>query len=291
MTAIEALRRLMRTVLQRRWKEQTGTPLPPISLTRQFALVNWTAEMDETERRLLSDVLAAWNTLGPEYKRHLPANADWLAAAEAKGMNLDAWLQPEPKLVQIEGQAVRIGLARNPVEVFLMGSYFGTCLSLGDINEMSVLANAYDANKQVVMMHGANGQVLGRKLLTVSDKFTLLGYHCYLSRSADEPECRSPYATAMSDFCARYARRCRLPLANDGQPAEIANHFWYDDCPDDWDASATNAWREQGRPMQRNGIIRQRQEGETPDHGAGAVHVSTGRSGELVGIGLFCAKG
>jgi hypothetical protein len=84
----------------------------------------------------------------------------------------------------------------------MMGSWFHTCLSQGGCNQMAVLANAYDANKQVVFMRDAKtGAALARQLLAFNQHFQLLGYHCYSVAPGDDEATRDKYIAAM----ARYA--------------------------------------------------------------------------------------
>jgi hypothetical protein len=129
-----------------------------------------------------------------------------------------------------------------------MGEYFQTCLSLGDSNEMSVLTNACDANKQVVFVFGDDNagrrQVIARQLIAVSSDFKLVGYCCYVRSYYGESAIREQVATAMASYCGRLAARCSLELADQGTPETIADNFWYDDGACKWPEAARTAWAE-----------------------------------------------
>ena len=127
------------------------------------------------------------------------------------------------------------------MQTFLMGQHFGSCLSLHDINRMSALANAYDANKQVLYVYEQDGSLLGRQLVTISSKGTMLGYHCYLKVSASDEKQREMLAAVVHTFCGRWANRCGVQLGDEGEPEAMAGHFWYDDGEIDWPGSARTA--------------------------------------------------
>lgn len=193
-------------------------------------------------REQLRRVLQADGEYGATYKLHLPANRQWLEKAARRGVLLAAWLRPRSSTAVVEGRKVIISVADDPCEIFLMGSYFNTCLSVGNYNQMSVLANAHDANKQVLFMHDAQGNVLARQLVAISCDFALLGYHCYAGIDHRQTSVRELYIAAMASFCGRWAHGCGLSLADEGEPDEIADHFWYDDGAHPWHDDAKQAW-------------------------------------------------
>jgi len=45
---------------------------------------------------------------------------------------------------------LELALSGDPLEVFAMGTHFGTCLSPGSMSFFSVVANAADINKRVL---------------------------------------------------------------------------------------------------------------------------------------------
>lgn len=241
--AIEALRSLVRQSAAEIWLDRAGCPFPGEPLSRLVRFAGWAQRMDEPKQRLLRSILDAWRRHGVGYKSHLAANSRWLARARKRGMDLAGWLQAEPAVADIDGQRFRIAPARDPIEVFRMGCYFGTCLALGAFNEMSVLANSHDANKQVVFLYDEDGKVRGRQLVAISTQFELLGYHCYTSVDHRNAGSRDMYIAAMAAYCGGWARRCGIALGAQGEPEQIGEHFWYDDGVWQWHQAARDAWQ------------------------------------------------
>jgi hypothetical protein len=142
---------------------------------------------------------------------------------------------------------MEIGVASDLHRVFLMGAYFNTCLSPGDMNEMAALTNAYDANKQVVFMladDAVGKNVVARLLLAVTSDYRLVGYNCYMSSQYADKLAYRDVLDAMVTYCARLAARCGMELSDQGSPVKIGDHFWYDDGECEWPPSAHAAWRQ-----------------------------------------------
>lgn len=171
--------------------------------------------------------------------------------ALVRGYDLGPWFAAEPQVEMLGGHRMRIVVANDLHDIFLMGTYFHTCLSLGDINDRSVLANAYDANKQVVFMFANDDagrrQVVARQLIAVSSDFQLLGYNCYVNSRYAERVKHQDILNAMGSYCGRLAAQCGLDLVNQGSPQEIGDHFWYDDGACEWPAAAQMAWAANSR--------------------------------------------
>jgi hypothetical protein len=208
--------------------------------------------MCESEQACFQELVAAQNRYGRDYRRRLAKNQDWISQARTRGVNLDRWFAAEPHEVVIGDQTMEIEATGELQHVFRMGAYFKTCLSFGGCNEMSVLANAYDANKQVVFVFGAGRdgrrQVIARQLLAVSSEFQLLRYCCYVHAGDAEAGKRRQIMDAMAVFFGRLAAECGLELANQGTPRTIGDHFWYDDGECEWAEAARTAWAEIARP-------------------------------------------
>jgi hypothetical protein len=220
----------------------TNRSLPHLSLTSRLSFAKWAVDMDDDERQSLCQILSAYDAHGAAYKRHLPANKKWIDKAISHGVQMDSWYDCEPYRGTVDGREVTIAIVQDPYEVFLMGSYFNTCLSLGNCNEMSVLANAHDANKQVIFMRDRDGKVLARQLVVISRTFGFTGYHCYVGVDHRETTTRNLYISAMASYCGHWARRCGLVPADSGEPETISELFWYDDGVHEWHAAASLAW-------------------------------------------------
>jgi hypothetical protein len=206
----------------------------------------WIDKMSAAERVRLRDVIAAHTHYGSDYKRILEKNQAWIAKAQAQGLDLEPWFAGEPAFETIGGCSFEIRLADELQDIFLMGEYFQTCLSLDGANQMSVLTNASDANKQVVFMftrdEAGKRHVVGRQLIAISSDFKLLGYCCYVQWRHAEKEKRQEGVDALSRYCGTLAARCGMELGDQGTPEEIGDHFWYDDGECEWPAAARTAW-------------------------------------------------
>ena len=141
----------------------------------------------------------------------------------------------------IRGEPVLVQLTTEPDRIFQMGTYFGTCLQFGACNQMSVIANAHDANKQVIFVYNAAGNVIARQLVAISKDLGLLGFHCYLVSAAQDEAYRDACLAEVAAFCGRLARQMGAELADEGSPEEIGTHFWYDDGTYPWHPAARRA--------------------------------------------------
>ncbi len=145
-------------------------------------MARWVAQMSAREYKLLRQIVASWQQQAAEnYKIHLPFNRKWIRQVRQRKIDVDRWLCPEPYTHSIAGQTVTLRVVDNPIEIFFMGTYFNTCLSPGGCNEMSVLANAAHANKQVVYAYAEDETVIGRQLIAINKEFKLVGYHNYVN--------------------------------------------------------------------------------------------------------------
>jgi hypothetical protein len=216
--------------------------MPLFAQEQLWDFAGWLEKMSDVERQRLRTVIAARHCHGRGYKRHLAENQPWIAKALLRGLDLEPWLFPQPYVETIGGRAMEITLASDLHDIFLMGTYFSTCLSPGDVNDLSVLTNAYDANKQVVFMFtrddSGQRQVVARQLIAISSDFRLLGYRCYMSWRHAEKSKRDEGLAAMAAYCRRLGNDCGLELADQGTPEEIGDHFWYDDGECKWPAAA-----------------------------------------------------
>lgn len=244
--ACDALRFLVTDEIRNQWQNVADQRLPKCSFTRSMEFATWAVKMLPAEAELLREILAAARKYKSGYRWKLSKNRDWINNAKNNGLNWDAWTKSPQLATTVDDRKVVIEVVNDPIEVFQMGSYFNTCLSLGGCNQMSVLANAHDANKQVLFMRDARGHVVARQLVAISTKFELLGYHCYSAVNHREPEIFKKYISAMAAYCGSWARRCGLKLASDGIPESIGSHFWYDDEAHNWHDAAHSVWKQAG---------------------------------------------
>jgi hypothetical protein len=139
-------------------------------------------------------------------------------------------------------------LERQPLEVLQLGTYVGSCLSLGGLCDYSAAAVVLDVNKQVVYARTRRGGVVARQLVAVSEDDRLVIFSVY-PRSAPGPVKR-----LFAEYDRRFADALGLRLftARRGATytvAEILSERWWDDGA--W-KSAT-AERGQGIPAMPDG--------------------------------------
>ena len=185
---------------------------------------------------MLRQTLTAYAYHGPDAKKHLPFNETWIEKQQRIGHDVDVWLGPDPEQISIGGKSFRIEVSTDPFQLFLMGTIFNTCLSPNDCNDMSMLANTADANKQVIYVRNDSGQIVARKLIAISRENGLVGYNFYMQSSfLDEPGCEQ-LKKEVTSYCQRLADRVGIKLADTGIPIGLG-HFWYDDGNVDWNAT------------------------------------------------------
>ncbi len=214
----KTLDRLLLRVLDEALGIRAATLSPGLRAAIRFYLT-----LDKN-RDLLSLVLRT-SSEGKRVKRDLQKNHAWIRAARAR-FDVDAWLAERSREVMIDGAKHVIAVEQDPVEVLRMGVPFGTCLSLDDgCNAASTVINAADANKQVVYLRDASGDIIARKLLAVAKTDELVGYHLYVAAKSK----LSAIEAIFKAFCDDIAASIKLPLADKGEPEQIHEGFWYDD--------------------------------------------------------------
>ena len=142
-------------------------------------------------------------------------NQRWLSRAGAPCHRRLA--RPRRRELELAGQRYVPAIEEDPIEVLRMGIPFGTCLSLTDSsNAAAAVCNAWRRQQAcAVYLRDRRGVIVGRKLLSISGAFELLGYELYL---ALPPELRPPIAAAVSDLCLELAQAARIPFSAVGVP-------------------------------------------------------------------------
>jgi hypothetical protein len=247
MLGIETLGAVTRSLAETKCRTHLGGLAAELDRDQFWDFANWIQAMNDAERERLHNVIAARDRHGCDYKRYLPENASWIRETLVRGIDLDPWFAGEPYIEPIGGMTMETELAGDLLPIFLMGDYFHTCLGLGDCNQMSVLANACDANKQVVFMFADDDagrrRVAARQLIAISSEFKLVGYCCYVNPQFARTHYHQNVVDAVASYCGRLAARCGLELADQGSPETIGDHFWYDDGEGKWPAAARTAWK------------------------------------------------
>ncbi|MBI1321681.1 hypothetical protein GC170_00625 [bacterium] len=238
-TAMAAVKAIIREEIQRWWQDRFGhePDLKDFRWQDLFEIVRWADRLPDRSRDSVNAIMQAHRLHGPAWRRALPHNEAWTNHA-GNGIEIESWLNPPQMRFEIDGQQIVLRAAGHPIDVFLMGSRFETCLSLHDgSNAFSVVANAADANKNVIYAYRADGTPIARKLVGIRPDLKLLGYRLYAHNASESLE------HAFSRYCGTWAARSGLGLANSGVPAEISGERWYDDGTVAWTEDAYSAYR------------------------------------------------
>lgn len=215
------------SALQRALANMIGAPPPPEWLAdKEIAhVILELAKLKEPTRTLAARMLRLRLEPRPWDMRTAPRNERFLERATKHGIDVTPWLDPEPpQPMQSKRQrTMLVGIETDPLEVFRMGGYFGTCLSPGDVNFFSVVANACDINKRVVFARDESGLVLGRVLTALTDEHTLLVFNLYAhDRTLGVAENMTAYVHAL-------ARKMGVTVTRHGSVPRLVAAEWYDD--------------------------------------------------------------
>ena len=162
-------------------------------------------------------------------RRDHPENDAWLRRFEAAGFSAAHWLDDWSADFQVDGRHVDLVAETDPAQSLEMGSHFQTCLSLDDgFNAFSVLTNILEVNKKVLIGRDVEGNVVLRKLIGLTLKGELVGYHTY----SHWPKARPLVHRA----CAEYARRHGYSLSDTATPESVITGLaWYNDGAEPWE--------------------------------------------------------
>ena len=183
----------------------------------------------DANKRLLKQLMhhaaagdSQWIYYHPQNQRFLESLGD--------DFESQAWLQPQNQCLQIKGQNFELLAEQNPMKIFYMGNYFDSCLSVGNFNSFSTIANAVEINKHVLWFKAGGDKVVGRKLIALSLTKKLFGFHSYGAAVGGEHE--NPWIKIYFDlYCLELARQCSVSLSNDREDGDELELFaqWYDD--------------------------------------------------------------
>ncbi|MES2041208.1 MAG: hypothetical protein V4495_25600 [Pseudomonadota bacterium] len=97
-----------------------------------------------------------------------PLNLDWYAAHPC--VNKTLWQKGLQKAAIIDGATVQLAFEQDPFEILKLGTYVGSCLSVGGFCNYSAVACLLDANKQVIYARNEKGRVIARQLVAIDEK-------------------------------------------------------------------------------------------------------------------------
>jgi hypothetical protein len=196
----------------------------------------------ESNRTLLRQLLDHEARGDRDWIRNLPANARFAREAAAAGVDMDAWLAPMSRVIDSPAGHCRIVIETDPLHVLQMGNYFQTCLSEGDFNSFSTIANAIEINRRVIYVYDPRGVVVGRKLIVLSRQGQIVGFRTYGRMPGQLDGAADLLKPALDAFCRELADVCRAtlsPCPDSGRlpPSGKADPLvlfakWYNDGPE-----------------------------------------------------------
>ena len=226
---LDALRNLLRDELAHYWQQVVNEPARGWDYSQLLDFLVWSRELPGVERNLFREIMSAWHEHGKAYKAQLGFNQRWLDKASRTGLKVAFWLNPDLSFFKIEQANFSIEVSQDPLETFLMGEHFRTCLSFTGCNSDSILANAAHANKQVILVRNEQQQVVSRMLVAISESFEMIRFSCYVHNQEDIESFDTKMTKAVFLFCEGWAKEIGIQLGKSGLPANLGSHFWYDD--------------------------------------------------------------
>jgi hypothetical protein len=166
---------------------------------------------------------------------YLAGDQDWLHRHPATQL----WFRRHPRIdpaIWLSGISlaadipsyglVCIKLETDPLEALRLGTYVGSCLSVGGLCDYSAAAVVLDVNKQVLYAVDSKGVVLARQLLAISDADTLVTFYVYPLRTS------AHLKALFRDYDLRLAASLGIQLADSESEYTIApilsQRFWDD---------------------------------------------------------------
>jgi hypothetical protein len=179
----------------------------------------------EKNRRGLRRFLRAYLNGDTDYLLRHPATRDW--SRRHPQINLAIWTRGLNRAVRTpRGGEVRIRLEQDPLEVLKMGTYVGSCFGLGGSFAYSSAAVALDVNKQVLYARDAQGTVVARQLVVISDAEELVPFSVY-------PDSAPPWLRrAFDEYDTDLATALGVPRADPTKEygvEHVLSQDWWDD--------------------------------------------------------------
>jgi hypothetical protein len=236
---LEALENLVHTAIKAHWQPVLGKAnLPEENPDWDNALhLYYTTRKN---KRLLRELLRHEARGDREWIRQHPANQSFAERASAAGVDVDVWLGPHERTLVLPGETWTAYAETHPLKVLQMGNLFGTCLSVGDVNAFSTIANAVEVNKRVLYLRNDRGHVIGRKLIVLTRQGELVGFRSYGAALWHDSSEGSPWIKILFDLlCRDLARRsgARFPARAEEIEDKDLRLFaqWYFDDPEPFD--------------------------------------------------------
>ena len=209
------------------WLRQ-DLPIERVNKEEQHAL-RMLGSAEENRRGLRKFLRAYWSG-NKDYLSNHPATRAWYRKHAA--LKRSVWENGIP--FTVEGGRVAITVERDPLEILKLGTYVGSCLSVGGSFSYSAVAALLDANKKVLYARDRNGNVIARQLVAISDDNQLVCFYVYPASST------AAVKAMFRDYDHAFARALDLPLYLRSGPGDksyeienVLSVYWWDDS--EWD--------------------------------------------------------
>lgn len=201
------------------------TEWPGWPLDRQrVAVLTGLTKLPATSRDLAMRLLHKRAGAKPWDLRDDPKNQAFLATLREEGIDPAPWLDEPPRPVTAaDGTELVVGFASDPLDVFVMGEHFNTCLGADGVNFFSVVTNAADINKRVLYAHRSDGKVAGRCLFALTDGGRILTFEPYAHDGKLE------FGRIVRDRALELASRMNTEVVGSGSVTTLVADEWYDD--------------------------------------------------------------
>lgn len=155
-----------------------------------------------------------------------PANIRFVERLREIGIDPAPWLYPQIARVVPHPKTqknVAIDFARDRRDILLMGYHFNTCLSPQAFNFFSAVTNAVDINKRVLYARDMRGSVVGRCLLAIGDRGSIVAFNPYCHDS------EFPFSQHVKMICSELARSMKTVVSDNDPVSALVGDGWYDD--------------------------------------------------------------
>ena len=174
-------------------------------------------------KRPLRKFLRAWPNEIAHPDLH-PVNRRWLEKLPARKRK--TWTHG-PKLSCQAGADWKLSMQfeRDPEELLKIGSYVGSCMSLGAFCAYNAAAVLLDANKRVIFARDEKGAFVGRQIVAISNEGELLCFPVYTDWRERE------ITQAFLNYDLQLASALGIPCSGgEGYKLDLLlAHEWYDD--------------------------------------------------------------
>jgi len=120
-------------------------------------------------------------------------------------------------------QAIRIYLETDPMRQLMIGEVVrDSCLGVGKGNSYNAINVTVDADKAVLYAVDPKGNIMGRKIIAISDEHKLVQYHAY--QASDLALDKS-----FEKFIDELSSKMNIELANHGLVKGLHHDHWYND--------------------------------------------------------------